>query len=165
MSIQEAQSERYVQLTTDVSPAQANQILVESASTAFEGLPNAVPSFKTGEGSTRSFAAEYALIDGNIIIHFFLPVHAKAESFNKQPMEAREQWMAYWLKRFPVHLDRIARSYFEAEVPRLKAKYTEEVASWWFKADSYGHLLNVDKFVAGFFEQLDASLQRPDEST
>ena len=165
MSIQEAQSERYVQLTTDVSPAQASQILVASASTAFEGLPDAVPAFKTGEGSTRSFAAEYALIDGNIIIHFFLPVHAKAGSFDKQPMEVREKWMAYWLQRFPIHLDRIARSYFEAEAPRLKAKYTEEVASWWFKADNYGHLLSIDLFVAGFFSQLDASLQRPDGST
>lgn len=105
-----------------------------------------------------SFNAEHSLIEGNIIIHFFLPNQAKAYiKGDNNPGE--QKWMEFWLKKFPAVLDPIARAYFDAEYPRLQVKYTEEVASWWFKGQGYGSLIDPKKFVHDFLVKLDAALQ------
>ena len=85
----------------------------------------------------------------NLVVHFFHPRSVKPDEAH--PLR---NW---WLVTFPKTLDVVARSYFEAEAPRLQAKYTTEVASWWFKAQGYGHLLDPDAFLQAFFEQLDGT--------
>lgn len=115
-----------------------------------------VPDFE--KVTLESFRAEYSFIGGNLIVHFFLP--KRAEEHLKDPeTQASKLWLEYWLKRFPSKLDPVARSYFDAEYPRLQAKYTEEVASWWFRAQGYDHLIDPKKFIQGFLEKLDAALQ------
>jgi len=112
-----------------------------------------VPNFK--QQSFGSFKAEYAVIDGDIVIHFFLPAQARVDT-----REEEQRWMQYWLGRFADVMDRTAREYFEAEHPRLVAKYTEEVASWWFCARGFGsNVLDPDLFVTKFYEVLDARIR------
>lgn len=91
----------------------------------------------------RSFRAEYALKDRDLVIHFFLPTNiTEREAY---------QYRDWWLNEFPQLLDREAQEYFKAGPPRLMARYTEEMASWWFKAQGYDHLLDplayLDKFL------------------
>lgn len=105
-----------------------------------------------------SFNAEHSILDGNIVIHFFLP--SQARKFIKGDNNPAEQkWMEYWIKRFPTVLDPLAREYFDAEYPRLQVKYTQEVASWWFRGQGYGDLIDPKKFVHDFLVKLDAALQ------
>jgi hypothetical protein len=39
------------------------------------------------------------------------------------------------------------------------AKYTEELNSWWFKAQGYGDKIDIDGFILKFFEALDQALE------
>lgn len=109
-------------------------------------VAQAVPKFTKVEDYT-TFVAEYALQDGNIVIHFFLPADFKGNAGN------------YWAVNFPRALDATARSYFMADRPRLQAKYTPELQSWWFKANSYDHVVDIAGFIRGFFDALDAALE------
>jgi len=86
----------------------------------------------------------------NLVVHFFLPT-----TVDPDKAHGLRNW---WLVDFPKALDVTARTYFEADAPRLVAKYTKEVASWWFKARGYGHLLDPDEFLHAFFVQLDDTL-------
>jgi hypothetical protein len=119
-------------------------------------LKEGVPDFT--KESLYSFVAEHALIEDNLIIHFFVPAHAKPH-IKGDNNPAERQWMDYWLKKFPVVLDTVARRYFDAEYPRLQAKYTPEVASWWFKAQGYGKLISPSKFIHQFLVELDDALK------
>jgi hypothetical protein len=104
----------------------------------------AVPKFKEVEDYT-TFFAEYDLISGNIVIHFFPPKDQKVTQ-------------DYWMVKFAEALDVTAQEHFQATKPRLAAKYTEEMSSWWFRAQGFGHLIDVDQFLTRFFEKLDAAL-------
>lgn len=150
MSIQSEQNERKVVIGADMSEEQAKSLLAGHTET-FEIGEGAVPKFTSV--NYRSFKAEYTTINDDIVLHFFLPKHATADS-----PEARQAWMGYWLKDFPAKLDPVAQEYFEAGYPRLMAKYTTEVASWWFKAQGFGDVLDVGAFLQGFFERLDSAL-------
>lgn len=108
-------------------------------------IADAVPKFTPCEEFT-TFSAEYALQDGNIVIHFFLPRDFKGAQ-------------DYWTMKFPRALDPTAQSYFKATAPRLQAKYTEELKSWWFRASGYDHIIDWQKFVESFFEELDRALE------
>ena len=92
-----------------------------------------------------TFTAEYAFDHDDIVMHFFLP-------------KEREGDMTYWLQVFPMVLDPVARKYFQAEKPRLRASYTEEVESWWMRADGYKDLIDRAAYVERFFEKLDQAL-------
>lgn len=105
-----------------------------------------------------SFNAEHSLLEGDIIIHFFVPTQAK-QHLKGDNNPAEQKWMEYWLKKFPAVLDPLARKYFDAEYPRLQVKYTEELASWWFKGQGYGDLIDPKKYIHDFLVQLDAALQ------
>lgn len=152
MSIQSETAERRVVLK-EVPPEKARELLGKAAESALELGDDAIPQF-TQLDSYRGFKAEYAVIHGDIILHFFLPKHAQVNS-----PEARQAWMGYWLKDFPAKLDPVAQEYFEATHPRLMAKYTSEVASWWFKAQGFGEVLDVGEFVGRFLTKLDEALQ------
>ena len=113
-------------------------------SSVFVGVEDAVPKFTQVDNYT-TFRAEYTFLGEDIVAHFFVTSENNSSD--------------YWLKTFPALLDACAREYFQADHPRLVAKYTDEVKSWWFKAHGYAHSLAPDKLMLGFFEALDHDLE------
>ena len=150
MSIQNEGSERTVVIGSDISEQEARDVL--SGQRDIIVGEGAVPKFVSF--GYRSFKAEFSTINDDLILHFFLPKHATIDS-----PESRQAWMGYWLKLFPEKLDVVAQEYFEAGYPRLMAKYTDEVTSWWFKAQGFGMVIDAEAFVRGFLEKLDEALQ------
>lgn len=131
----------------DISDEQAKSVmLANQESFSANSIAEGVPKFTKVEGYT-SFLAEFALIDNDIVVHFFETSEHPATDTN------------YWLVLFPSVLDHFAQGYFQATAPRLTAKYTEEMKSWWLKAQGYSHLLDLDAFMTKFFENLDAALE------
>ena len=143
--------ERTVSLGT-VPHEEAKNTLKELSGSDIGGVADGVPKFTPYE--CYSFRAEYGLVGENIIIHFFLPSHAKTDT-----EDARKEWMKYWMERFPSKLDITARTYFEAESPRLVVKYTEEEASWFFRGQGYAHMLDLGAYVQKFLALLDEALR------
>jgi len=97
------------------------------------------------------FRAEYQLIDRNLVFHLFV----RPEHVSDVPVQTLERW---WLNDFAQHLDTVAQAYFDATAPRLQALYTQEVASWFLKAQGYGDLIDPLAFARGFLERLDGTL-------
>jgi len=123
------------------------------------GVSDAVVKFKQVECYT-TFLAEYAAVDGNVIIHFFPP----RESFTMvggKPVLSRD-FMHWWQTRFPELLSPAAEEYFKATQPTLQAQYIPEMQSWWMRAGGFARRLGVSAFVEGFFSLLD---QRIDEAS
>jgi hypothetical protein len=118
----------------------------ETNGIAFTGLDEAVIQFQKVSNYT-TFTAEYAWVDQDLVMHFFLP-----------PEKKLPEATAYWTEHFPRCLDAEARSFFGADYPRLVAKYTTEMASWWFRAHGYGHVLDPDAFAVKFLHRLDRTL-------
>jgi len=110
---------------------------------------------KFEQATYENFHVEYATVDGNMVVHFF--VHPNA--IKLWPEAAVEHW---WQNVFASTLSDVAQDYFKATTPRIMAKYTMETASWWFKAQGYGHLLDSVGFLRAFFERLDGSLPTVD---
>lgn len=108
-----------------------------------------VPKFTKVEDYT-TFLAEYAMQDGNIVVHFFPP-----PDFRGSPSALKH----YWESLFAASLDAVAQDVFQATAPRLQAKYTEELQSWWLRAFKYDHIIDLKGFVQRFLDQLDASLE------
>jgi hypothetical protein len=123
-----------------------------------QSLPGAIPEFK--DSNRYSFKAKWAVIGEDIQIQFFLPKHAKIDT----PRGA-EAWQEYWLKTFAAKLDTVARKYFDADSPRLLAKYTPELASWWFKAQGFAHMLDPEKYVESFLDQLNETLDAKEQGS
>lgn len=144
--------ERTVTLSS-VPHEEAKGALQGLAGSDIGGVADGVP--KLTPYDCKSFKAEHGLVDGNIVVHFYLPAHAKTDT-----EDARREWMKYWMERFPDKLDITARTYFEAERPRLVVKYTEELASWYFRGQGYAHLLDVGAYVKKFLDLLDEELHR-----
>lgn len=113
------------------------------------GVADAIIRYKQVEDFT-TFTAEYAWKGQDIVVHFFTP-----KEFNSAPTK---QVDPYWLTDFPMSLDRVARAHFRADAPRLQAKYTEELKSWWLLAQGYGNVLDLDAYMIQFFEVLDTDL-------
>ena len=110
-------------------------------------LSTEAPKFVPVETYT-TFSAEYALMDGDIVLHFFTN-----DDINAMP-DARQ----YWKTTFPNVLSKTASAYFNADYPKLKAAYSEELASWWLRAYGFDHILDEEAFVMRFLEQLDSDL-------
>jgi len=128
--------------------------LMSSAPEAIKDISKSVPRFKKVDGYT-TFKAEYAMVHAassdDLVIHFFeTPEHPFTDDPN-------HTW--YWLTYFPNCLDEVGRSYFQATRPRLVAKFTEELKSWFFRARGYDHILDIDEYVGRFFEKLDKALE------
>lgn len=123
-----------------------------------DSLPDAIPEFK--DSHRYSFKAKWAIIGYDIQIQFFLPKHAKLD----EP-RAAEMWQDYWLKKFAATLDMVARKYFDADSPRLLAKYTPELASWWFKAQGFSHMLDPESYVDGFLDLLNVTLNSKEQGS
>lgn len=99
----------------------------------------------------EKFHVEYAFMEGNFVVHFF--VHPDAIA--RYPEAVLEHW---WQHDFAQCLSSVAQEYFRATLPRIMAKYTMETASWWFKAQGYGELLDPLGFLHAFFSLLDETL-------
>lgn len=143
-----------------IHPEEARKLAMDVASQSCisaNSVAKGVPEFT--KEAFFSFRAEHTLIEDNLVIHFFVPKHAEL-CIKGDNNPAERQWMDYWLKVFPVKLDVVARKYFDAEYPRLQAKYTPEMASWWFRAQNYGRLLSPTQFTHQFLEELNTSLQQ-----
>jgi hypothetical protein len=91
-----------------------------------------------------TFRAEYAWKDDDLIYHFFRPENVTDR---------------VWIAEFPIHLDAAARAFFRAELPRLRAAYSDEMDSWWLRACDY--LLGVDPvaFPVRFLDKMDHALR------
>jgi len=137
----------------EVSNEEAGALMKE-APEAIKDIRKGIPQFKKVDGFT-TFRAEYALVHAassdDLVIHFFeTPEHPFTDDPN-------HKW--YWLVYFPNCLEEVGQSYFHATRPRLTAKYTEEMKSWFFRARGYSHLPEFDTFVMRFFEKLDKVLE------
>jgi hypothetical protein len=97
-----------------------------------------------------TFRAELAVTEGDLVFHFYPTneVHAL-----KLPTPEK-----YWKEVFAAVLEPVAKQYFNAEEPRLKAAYTAEQASWWMRAFGFGQVLDPHKLAYGFLEVLDKAL-------
>jgi len=132
-------------LSEDDSPKQFGHAMGQQADMALS--PKAI-EFKVAE--YENFRVEYAMVDDDFIIHFFITPR-QIQMWSEPELE---HW---WLNDFAQVMDRVAQEYFDAGPPRLQAKYTREVASWWLKAQGYGHFVSPEAFLLGFFEQLDGT--------
>lgn len=128
----------------------------ELAQPVIEGkdLKNAVIDY-TPVSDYTTFDAEFAWIDDNLVIHFFLTPEMKETNKTERAPEVKQ----YWLTTFPDVVDKTAQKFFIAGPPRLQMKYTIELASWWFKAQGFADRLDPDAFALKFFEVLDQDLE------
>ena len=114
-------------------------------------ISNAVINFTKVKDYT-TFVAEYAMVGEDLVFHFFL-----TPEMDREPKDGPVA--AYWMVKFPKVLDTSAKKYFEAKSPRLVAKYTPEMQSWWMKAQGYSDRIDPDAFAKKFLEQLDGDLE------
>lgn len=118
-------------------------------------VENAVLRFTQVEDYT-TFLAEYAVQDGNYIVHFFPPKERYVGAGSSKKIHG--EFLVRWQRLFPQVLSPCAEQYFSATAPRLQAAYTAEMFSWWFKAAGFAERLDPDGFIRRFFEKLDAAL-------
>lgn len=129
------------------SPEDPGQLIQQAPDIA--GIEQAVPKFEQVRQYT-TFLAEWAQIDGDLVVHFF-----PAPEQNALAEKAQER---YWLRDFPQLLSDTAEQYFNATKPRLTASYAEELSSWYFRARGFALQLDPAEFIGRFFVLLDEAL-------
>jgi hypothetical protein len=131
-----------------------------------------------------AFFAKYCLRGDDLVVLFFpdevyanyvemsVPVHPDdiarmpkeyAERYARMASHVQYGWpqvKRFWMESFPHVLDATAQSHFSETAPRITAKYTEELYSWWFCARGYSHLIDFDSFVEKFLSALDAAAKQ-----
>ena len=117
-----------------------------------EGIHKAVVSF-TPVTRYTTFQAEYAVKGADLVFHFFL-----TPEMDGMPKDGPVA--VYWMRSFPDILDGTAQDFFRATAPRLQAKYTEEMASWWLRAQGFGENLDPEGLAESFLDQLDRDLDQ-----
>jgi hypothetical protein len=95
-----------------------------------------------------SFRAEFAIADGDLVFHFY--VTEEIQKLGK-PHD-------YWDTYFPEALQTVAREYFNSDFPQLQAQYVPEMASWWFRAKSFGQRLDPQRLSYRFLDKFDSAL-------
>ena len=140
----QATNERFVYVQ-DMSP--------ENMPEAFTGTgPLEVPKpLEFAPVVMRYFRAEHAQVDNDLVVHLFV-------SESVQQKWTPSQIQNWWLNDFATAMSDTAEDYFGTTSPRLVAKYTEEVASWWLTAQGCGHVLDPDAYLRAFYAQLDETL-------
>jgi hypothetical protein len=136
---------------------QAKAAVAASYGLEFQGINKAVINF-TRVVNYTGFNAEYAWVDDDLVIHFFMP--PEATSSTSPRVAPASTWLKWWTETFARCLDETAREFFSADYPRLVAKYTEELASWWFRAHGYGSVLVPDVFALEFLRRLDVAIDK-----
>lgn len=124
---------------------------------AIGNVSDAVVQFTRVEGYT-TFLAEYAFVDGNIIIHFFPPREAYTQVMGHPKLT--EEFALAWQRKFPMILSPTAEGYFKATLPVLSAQYIPEMQSWYMRAGGFALRLDPDAFVLAFFAKLDQEIDR-----
>jgi hypothetical protein len=117
-----------------------------------------------------TMTAEWAMVDNNIVVHFFLPDEVLAVRTGRPPNseEERDTWSShflshdreiskYWKEIFPAVLEPAAVAAFHAKPPRLVAAYTEELGSWWLQAKGF-NVLKPEMLVNDLLTRLDQGL-------
>ncbi len=102
------------------------------------------------EAEYPEFVVEVALAGKereDYVVHFFPP---------KWPND--ERLRTYWLDVFPVVLSDEAQRFFNAGPPTLVAKYTDENASWWFRAYGQAKTVFVTERILKFLQELSDAL-------
>lgn len=122
---------------------------------ALGNVLNAVVKFTQVQEYT-TFMAEYAFIDGSIVVHFFPPAEAYVGAGDSRKVV--EEYLLYWQRKFPLVLSPVAEDYFKATRPVLTAQYVTEMRSWYLRAGGYANRLDPHVFILGFFEKLDAGI-------
>lgn len=165
------QNEREVMLPQLPDEA-ANKLLAESPDVA--NVDGAVIKYEVCDAFT-TFSVKWTIRDeADLIITFFpsasfreyveltesdADLHAaQLESACKSAWND-ESFRRSWTELFPKYLNEVAQEHFEATYPRLQAKYTEELKSWWVLAQGYGHILDPERFVYLFLEKMDSRLE------
>lgn len=132
-------TERVVSLDGPDSPDLAEKLVRNQGGTNIDAIASSIPEFK--KLRYDCFVAEYNINDSTVIIHFYLPKRKVTER--------------YWKSMFAEALNDVGQDHFQATAPRLVARYTEELHSWWFRAQGYGHIIDLPTFVENFFVKLD----------
>jgi hypothetical protein len=118
---------------------------------------NAMVKFTQVEIYT-TFLAEYAFVDGNIVVHFFPAKEAYVEVGGRH--RVTEEALLHWQRVFPAVLSPTAEAYFHATLPIISAQYIPEMTSWYFRAGGFARRLQPEEFILRFFERLDDALDR-----
>lgn len=108
-----------------------------------------------------TFLAEWTILDGAFVVHFF-PPRERYASNGRGGMQVHGEFLVKWQRAFPQVLDRVAQEHFQATAPRLQAVYTAEMFSWYFKAAGFATRLDPAGYLTLFFEKLDAGLDAID---
>lgn len=126
-------------------------VSIDEAAEAFGSTSAALgaeaPEFTSVDLYT-TFKAEYAVIGADLIFHFFA-----TEEVNKLP----DPWR-YWKRSFPDALQVVATEHFGSSYPRIKAAYSEDLASWWLRANGYEQIMDLNDYAKRFLAKLDAAL-------
>jgi hypothetical protein len=130
-----------------------------------QGAQNVEPIRFTQVNDYTTFRAEFAVEDGDLIFHFFLPPEVietakKLAEFPARLKDFEDKVRKYWLDSFARTLDVVARSYFQAGPERLAAQYIDdyELKSWWLRCSGFGHGLAPEDRANAFLEKLDQAL-------
>ena len=105
-----------------------------------------------------TFLAEYAFIDGDIVIHYFPPREQYVQVPGTDTHRLNADFNKRWRQVFPVVLSPVAEAYFRATKPTLVAQYVPEMTSWWMRCQGFAERLDPDGYVRSFFEVLDRAL-------
>lgn len=127
----------------------------KEAPVAIGNVLDAVVKFDKVEQYT-TFLAEYALLDGDIVVHFFPAQEEYIEVAGRH--RVRDEFLLRWQRLFPEVLSPVAEKYFGATLPVISAQYVPEMTSWYFRAGGYANRLNATEFILKFFEHLDDAL-------
>jgi hypothetical protein len=147
-------NERQVALV-DVDPRVIPGLLSREREYTSTEVGEAVPKFE--EVQYNSFIAKHGVVGRDLVVQFFLPKSGE-EALRTGDTRLQRQWEFFWLERFRDLLSPVAKEYFRLEYPQLQAKYTEELASWWFRARGLGETVAPLVLAEGFERQLDAAL-------
>ncbi|MFA5436040.1 MAG: hypothetical protein WC372_08395 [Candidatus Neomarinimicrobiota bacterium] len=141
-------SERQVTLG-EIPPEQATSLLHQEVQREHNvaEVENAVPKFE--EKVYRYFTAKHGVVGADLVVQFFLPKEAEAAA-KKGDATAQRRWESFWLETFRDQLSPVAQSYFHTDYPHIVAKYTEELASWWFRARGFGETMDPKALAEGF---------------
>lgn len=115
-----------------------------------DDLPSAVDAIRFDKcDDFTTFSAEYAFIKDDIVVHFYLTPE----------VAARKDAKTYWKNIFPAALETTAIDFYKSGPSRLQAAYTEEVDSWWFRANGFATSLDPVSHLHKLFEKLDQALE------
>jgi hypothetical protein len=150
-------NERYVELGELGEKEGAYALGTEAVLTEghISQVEEAVPQFI--EKKYECFTAKHAVVGHDLVIQFYLP--EAAGDLKTADARVQRQWESFWLEAFRDALSPVAQEYFQAEYPRLVAKYTEELASWWFRARGFGDSMSPLELAEGFERRLNDRLQ------